>query len=146
MKPCLILLVEDDSNDAFFVARALKDLGFDGRLEHVTDTDIARSFIEGAGEFADRERFPFPDIIVSDSALSGNGSGIDLLEWIRKQPAGKDLPFVILSGEVSPPVRARAETAGVHVILQKGSSFRDTEKALKTAIAAMPEHCRMWLK
>ena len=146
MKPCVILLVEDDENDAFFVSRALKDLGFDGKLEHVTDTDLARSYIAGEGEFGDREKYPTPDIVVSDSALSGRGSGIDLLEWIRNEPSSKDIPFVILSGEVRAEARTRAENAGVQLILQKGSNFRDTARALRAALQQMPESCRHWLK
>ena len=146
MKQCVILLVEDDANDAFFVARALKDLGFDGKLEHVTDTRVARSYVLGTDAYADREVFPAPDIFISDSALSGKGSGIDLLEWIRNEPAAKDTPFVILSGEVRPEARARAEAAGVQLILQKGSNFRETARALREALLQMPEGCRPWLK
>lgn len=146
MKQCVILLVEDDENDAFFISRALKELGFDGQLKHFTDTDLARSYIAGAGEFGNRDKHPAPDVVISDSALSGRGSGIDLLEWVRKEPASKDTPFVILSGEVRPEARARAEAAGVQLILQKGSNFRDTAKALREAILEMPENCRRWLK
>jgi CheY-like chemotaxis protein len=145
VKQCVILLVEDDANDAFFVARALKDLGFDGKLEHVTDTRVARDYILGADAFADREAFPAPDMVISDSALSGRGSGIDLLEWIRNDPTAKDTPFVILSGEVRPEVRARAEAAGVQLIIQKGSNFRDTARVLREALLQMPESCRPWL-
>ena len=146
MKQCVILLVEDDANDAFFVARALKDLGFDGKLEHVTDTRVARSYIMGADQYADRKVFPAPDIVISDSALSGRGSGVDLLEWMRNEPGAKNTPFVILSGEVRSDMRARAEAAGVQLIIQKGSNFRDTARSLREALLHMPEGCRPWLK
>jgi CheY-like chemotaxis protein len=145
LKPCVILLVEDDANDAFFVERALSDLGFDGKVEHVTDTQVARAYVAGDGKFRDRESFPFPDIVISDSALSGRGSGIELLEWMRKEAASKDVPFVILSGEISPQVRERAEIAGVELLLQKGSNFRDTARVLREALLKMPESCRPWL-
>lgn len=146
MKDCLILLVEDDANDAFFIERALKDLGFNGKLEHLTDTKIARAYVSGEGKYSDRAQHPFPDIVISDSALSGRGSGIELLEWMRSDPAAKKVPFVILSGEVSPEVRQRAQAAGVELVLQKGSNFRDTERALREALLKMPDACRPWLK
>ena len=146
MNQCVILLVEDDANDAFFISRALKNLGFDGRIEHVTDTQLARNYISGGGEYADREKFPPPNIVISDSALPGTGTGIELLEWMRKQDQSKDVPFIILSGEVSADVRRRAETARVQLILQKGSNFRDMERALKDTLLKMPEQCRPWLK
>jgi CheY-like chemotaxis protein len=146
LKKCLILLVEDDQNDAFFVARALKDLGFDGRLEHVTDTQVARAYLAGAGDFADREKHPLPDIVVSDSTLPGKASGIELLEWMRQQADLDQTPFVMLSGEIPLDVQRRANAAGVNLLLRKGSSFRETGEALRTALRQMPPNCRSWLK
>src|SRR3954469_20202909 len=67
LKPCVILLVEDDANDAFFISRALDDLGFNGHLEHVTNTGAARDYVMGSGKYSDREKFPPPEIVVSDS-------------------------------------------------------------------------------
>jgi CheY-like chemotaxis protein len=146
LKQCVILLVEDDANDAFFVERALSDLGFDGKVEHVTDTHFARAYVSGEGKFNNRENFPFPDIVISDSALSGRGTGIEFLEWMSNDPTTKDVPFVILSGDISPQIRQRAENAGVQLILQKGSNFRETSRALREALLKLPERCRLWLK
>lgn len=146
MKPCVILLVEDDPNDAFFVSRALKDLGFDGKLEHLTDAFKAREYLAGAGIYSDREKYPLPEIIVSDSSLPGRGSGIELLEWMRKDPNLTEAPFVMLSGEITNEVRKRATAAGVKLLLRKGSNFRDTATALREALMQMPEQCRTWLK
>ena len=145
MKQCVILLVEDDSNDAFFISRALTELGFDGRVEHVTATQTARDYLSGAGEYGDREKYPHPDIVVSDSILPGRGSGIELLEWMRKQNF-KETPFIILSGEITPDVKQRATSAGVRQLLRKGSNFRDTRQALQQALLQMPPECRPWLK
>jgi CheY-like chemotaxis protein len=138
LNQCLILLVEDDANDAFFVARALKDLGFNGKIEHVKDTVGARDYLEGTGRFENRREFPLPDVVVSDSVLSGRGSGIELLEWMRACAPLKNVPFIILSGEVTPDVRKRATAAGVQLMLSKGSSFRDTAAALRDVLLQMP--------
>jgi CheY-like chemotaxis protein len=144
LKECVILLVEDDSNDAFFISRALTELGFTGRVEHVTATQVARDYLSGAGKYADREKYPQPDIVVSDSILPGRGSGIELLEWLRTQTF-KTTPFIILSGEITPDVKERAASAGVTQLLRKGSNFRDTQRALRQALLEMPPDCRPWL-
>jgi CheY-like chemotaxis protein len=146
LKPCVILLVEDDANDAFFVTRALKDLGFSGTLEHVTDTFKAREYLTGEGAFSDREKYPLPEIVISDASLPGRGSGIELLEWMRRDPALADAPFIMLSGEITTDVRERAHAAGVRLLLRKGSNFRDTAAALREALLQMPDRCRSWLK
>jgi len=145
MSQRVILLVEDDPNDAFFIARALNELGFTGRVQHVTNTFRAREYLTGAGEFRDRESFPLPDIVVSDSTLPGKASGIDFLEWMRQQPELARAPFVILSGEITPEVRARANAAGVKLLLQKGSNFKQMIAALREALKQMPEERRPWL-
>jgi CheY-like chemotaxis protein len=144
VKPCVILLVEDDANDAFFISRALNDLGFEGRLEHVTNTLTARDYIEGNGQYNDRDKFPAPQIVVSDSILPGHGSGVELLEWMRK--ADVATPFIILSGEISPDVQERAQAAGVQLLVRKGSNYHDTAEALKKALREMPPECRPWLR
>jgi CheY-like chemotaxis protein len=144
LKQRVILLVEDDANDAFFISRALDELGFDGRLEHVTNTRAARDYIGGGGKYSDREKFPAPEIVVSDSILPGQGSGVELLEWMRKENFA--MPFIILSGEISADVQQRAEAAGVELLLRKGSNFHDTAQALKDALLQMPPECRTWLK
>lgn len=145
MKQCVILLVEDDSNDAFFISRALTELGFDGHVEHVTATQAARDYLSGSGRYTDREKYPHPDIVVSDSILPGRGSGIELLEWVRKQNF-KETPFIILSGEITPDVKQRATSAGVKQLLRKGSNFRETQQALRQALLEMPAECRPWFK
>lgn len=146
MKKCLILLVEDDQNDAYFVSRALKELGFDGRLEHITDAHAALEYLSGTGVYCDREKHPLPDIVISDSTLPGRHSGVELLEWVRKSADLGQTPFVMLSGEIPPDVQRRANAAGANLLLQKGSNFRDTGKALKQALLQMPLECRRWLK
>ena len=137
-QPCVILLVEDDANDAFFVSRALKDLGFDGKLEHVTDTDAARAYLQAGAAL--------PQIVISDAALSPRGTGVELLEWMRQQRSLSKIPFVILSGEVSPDVRERATAAGAESVLRKGSSFTETVNSLREVLGHLPPDCRTWLK
>jgi CheY-like chemotaxis protein len=143
---CVILLVEDDPNDAFFVARALKELGFNGTLQHLTDSNSARAYLAGEAPYRDREQFPLPDLVVADSALPARGSGVDLAEWMGLQPASAATPFVILSGDVSPEVSERAKAAGVKRILLKGSNYQDTCRSLREVLRELPAECREWLK
>jgi CheY-like chemotaxis protein len=142
-QPCVILLVEDDANDAFFVARALKELGFNGKLEHVADTEAARAYLNGQSPFVNRH---LPEIVVSDASLSPRGTGVELLEWMRQEQSLGEIPFIILSGEVSPEIRDRANSAGVQAVLRKGSTYKETVESLREVIHRLPEACRRWLK
>ncbi len=143
---CTILLVEDDQNDAFFVTRALKEIGFDGNLIHFENTSEAKSYLLGEGAYSDRERHPVPQLIVADSAVSIRDSGVELLEWIRQEQTVKSIPFIILSGGVSEETRQRAEAAGVRQIVTKGNNFRDLIPGLRSILLEFPPECREWLK
>ena len=41
----VIVLVEDNPNDAFFVERALERIGFEGKIEHFEDIETAQAYI-----------------------------------------------------------------------------------------------------
>lgn len=143
---CAILLVEDDENDAFFLKRALKELGFRGQIQHVTNTDEAKRYLLGDAPFSDSTKFHRPQIIVADSAVSIRDSGVEFLEWARNRGLCRDVPFIILSGGISEETRKRAEAAGVDQILTKTSSYLDLLPRLREVLAKLPSQCREWLK
>ena len=61
----------------------------------------AKSYLRGAGMYADRKRFPFPHVLLTDLRM-GAESGIELVAWIRAQePPIKDLKVIILTGSAS---------------------------------------------
>ena len=96
MKPKTILYVEDSEVDAFFVKRTLEALGAAVTLRLVESGNFAASYLAGAGDFADRERFPLPDLVMLDLWLPGQ-HGFEVLEWIRGQPHFQSLPVVIFT-------------------------------------------------
>jgi len=136
---CVILLVEDDLNDAFFVRRALEMLGFNGRFEHVLDVEMAKTFLTALqpGQSS---------VVIADSSVSCRGSGVDLLEWTRNQENTKTIPFFILSGDIQPQLKQRANAAGVSLILTKPPNFADIAEPLRQVLTSLPAHYREWLK
>jgi CheY-like chemotaxis protein len=135
---CVILLVEDDPNDAFFVQRALKDLGFPGKLKHVTDSQEARDYLATAS--------PAPQVIVADSALCVSGSGIEFLEWVRKSDSWRQIPFIVLSGGMTDEMRKRAAQAGATAVMTKATALLETSRQLREILSHLPANCREWLK
>jgi CheY-like chemotaxis protein len=73
---CVILLVEDDENDSFFVRRTLAKLDLPGKVEHVWDAESARRYLTSAKPFQDREQYPIPDLIITDLSLLERISGM----------------------------------------------------------------------
>ena len=50
-----ILLVEDDSNDVYFMKLAMEKAGIPNSLQVVRDGKEAMAFLRGIGKFADRK-------------------------------------------------------------------------------------------
>jgi len=93
---CTILLVEDNQSDVFLVERAFQKAKIPHLLRVVEDGEQAVAYLSGAGPYADRSRFPLPLFVLLDLKLPRK-SGFEVLEWLRRQPAIRRVPVVILT-------------------------------------------------
>jgi len=96
-----ILLIEDDANDVFLMQRALKKAEVPNPLQVVGDGDEAVEYLGGSGKFGDRAQFPLPVLVLLDLKLPRK-NGIEVLEWLRRQPSLKRLPVVVLTSSKEP--------------------------------------------
>ncbi|NEQ29015.1 MAG: response regulator [Microcoleus sp. SIO2G3] len=92
-----ILLVEDDPNDILLTQRAFRKANLtNASLQVVTDGDTAVGYLSGVGEYADRDRYPLPVVVLLDLKLPRR-SGHEILAWLRQQPELKRLLVVVLT-------------------------------------------------
>lgn len=111
-------MLEDDANDALLIRRAFTNAACHAFV--CRNTSEARAYLVGAGMYADRARFPFPDIFMTDLRL-GDESGLQFIEWLRGKKELRDLPIIVLSGKATPKDVAAAKAFGVSRIWQKPS-------------------------
>jgi CheY-like chemotaxis protein len=111
-----ILILEDDANDALLIRRAFTNS--ETRAFVCRNTSEARAYLLGSGMYADRERFPFPGMFVSDLRL-GEESGVHFLEWLRGRDELKDLPVIVISGAASPKDIREVTRLGASRVLRK---------------------------
>lgn len=103
-----ILVVEDNDDDAFLLERAGKQAGVSS-FRFVTDGQQAIDYLKGCGQFADREKFPMPFLVLLDLKLPFV-SGFEVLTWIRQQPNLCTLVVIVLtSSKESRDIRRAAE-------------------------------------
>ena len=97
----VILLLEDEMNDAWLFQEALSELAGLVEVQVVESIPEGCAYLEGTGQFQDRQRFPMPNLIVSDFKL-GNRTGGEFFQWVRARPAFNEIIFVFLSGSALP--------------------------------------------
>lgn len=113
-----ILQLEDDDNDVMFLRFAFKAAQLPHPLFTVRDGQEAVDYLSGAGQFADRARFPLPIMVLLD-LKTPRLSGQDVLKWIRAQPAFRMLVCIILSASGNQHDVNAAYAAGANAYLVK---------------------------
>jgi two-component system response regulator len=112
-----VLLVEDEANDVFFMQEAMKKAGVLNPIRVASDGQQAIDYFKGAGQFANREEFPLPCLVLLDLKLP-YVMGLDVLKWIRQQP-GLPAIVVILSSSKEEEDIATAYRLGANGYLVK---------------------------
>lgn len=124
MLPLLpILHVEDREEDVFLLQYAFEHADIKNPVYVVADGQEAIDYLAGSGKFTHRERFPLPGLIMLDLKLPLK-MGLEVLEWIKRQPSLKSLIIIILSSSIYEDDIERAYKLGVNAFLVKPSSAK----------------------
>src|SRR5215210_2821652 len=121
-----VVVVEDDADYAFFIGQAFRNKGFANLAMICGDGEQAVAYLDGRGEFADREAFPFPDVLFTDLKMP-RMNGFDLLKWIQAHPECALLPTVVLSSSADPKDVDRAYELGANAFLVKPDRLKTLE-------------------
>jgi CheY-like chemotaxis protein len=125
-----ILLADDDEDDVFLLDRAFKEAQVPNRRNRVADGEQVLAYLEGAGEYSDREKFPYPHYLLLDLQMP-TMDGFEVLKWIRQHPRHKRLPVIAFTGHESKPVVRQAYDLGANSLHKKPSSFDDLLKLVE---------------
>src|SRR5437868_15232979 len=125
-----ILHIEDDPNDVLLLEHACRKANVTCDIQRVADGDEAIAYLRGADGFADREKFPFPRLILLDLKMP-RLNGFDVLEWLRNHHKLKTMPVVVLSSSNHDADLKRAYELGVNSYLIKPVSFDSLVEIVK---------------
>jgi CheY-like chemotaxis protein len=128
----VILLVEDNPDDALLVKRALVKADLPYLVQVAHNVEEAISYLEASGPFADRSRFPFPGVLISDVKLPRRG-GLEVLKWLQGHPECRVVPTIILSASDRPEDVKAAYDLGANSYLLKPHSWHDLEALIQLA-------------
>jgi CheY-like chemotaxis protein len=102
-----ILVADDDDNDVLLLKMAFGKFHLEDKLRRVKDGLEAIQYLKGEGQYSDRERYPFPRLLLLDLKMPYK-NGFDVLEWIRAQPGIKFLIVAVLTASKDTADVARA--------------------------------------
>src|SRR5882762_9435300 len=92
-----ILVAEDDANDRVLLTHALTRDSLPVRVLMVGDGEETINYLHGEGPFADRARYPMPDLLLLDLKMP-RLNGLEVLRWLRSNDICHSLPVIIFSG------------------------------------------------
>jgi len=121
----MILLVEDDNNDAALILRILKQQVPAGSIRHVSDGDAAIELIQ----HWDGEPL---QLILLDLHLP-TLSGLEVLKQLRSARQTRHVPVVVMSGSSDADDVARSYDLGANSFLSKtdrAEEFEDTVRQI----------------
>lgn len=113
-----ILLVEDTADDVTLMLRSFKKAGVTARVSVVTDGEAAIHYLAGEGEYADRQAYPLPALVLLDLKLPKR-TGFEVIEWVREQEGLRRVPIVVLTSSAESQDVQRAYDLGASSYLVK---------------------------
>ena|ERR1051326_9160326 len=125
-----MLLVDDNAIDAMFFRRGVKKSRLNILLQTVTAGQEAIDYLEAKGPFADRSRYPLPDVIVLDLRMP-QVNGFDFLAWRKVSPFFSTIPVVVFSGAGDPEEVRQVCELGASKHIVKPSESDEWEKVVK---------------
>lgn len=126
MREGVILYVDDDENDAFFMSEALRQGGVGNLLEVVNSgEDAVTRLSDPALRVA---------LLIADVNLVGM-SGFEVLAWVRGQARLRELPVLLLSSSAFEKDQARAKDLGADGYIVKPNSVLELARVLRPVVA-----------
>ena len=113
-----LLLVEDDSNDLFFIERGLSDAKSQLSLQVVTDGNKAIDYLAGNGKYSDRAKYPLPYLVLMGFRMPCR-TGLEVLKWMKRNNQTCKIPVILASGRPSPMDVEEAYALGAVAVISK---------------------------
>ena len=127
-----ILVAEDNPDDMFLLQQAFNKAKVSHRLHVVRDGVEALAYLKGEDGYADRNQYPFPDVLLLDLNMP-RMNGFEVLEWARQDALCSRLVVHVLTASSRTLDVQRAYDLGANSYLLKPSRV-DELMALATAL------------
>jgi len=124
-----ILLADDSEHDRLFIRRALDQSSLLTVVWEACDGEETIAYLEGRAAFADRNKYPLPDVLILDLKMP-RVTGHDVLRWLQAQSSCKPI-IIVLSGSSLPEDIAQSLAHGANAYHKKSVLKEDLEAIVR---------------
>lgn len=130
----VILIAEDSEDDIDLLKIAFRRLGIKNPIQVVRDGQEAIDYLSRAGQYADRERFPFPAIVFLDLKMPRK-TGLEVLEWLSTHPNCSILPTMVFTSSSQESDITKAYRLGANCYMVKPGALDELVESLRVCMA-----------
>lgn len=123
----MIMLVEDNPNDAALIERALRKTGIQNAIFRAQDGLDALHYLFATGRYEDRDPIDMPAVVLIDLNLP-NIDGLEVLRRMRTDYRTKLVPIVIFTGSNDEQDLINGYTMGANSYVRKPTDGDQFEK------------------
>jgi CheY-like chemotaxis protein len=139
----VILLVEDEENDALLLQRALRKNKVTNPVHWMKDGVEALDYLSGQGPYSERSQYPFPQMIILDLKMP-RMTGLELLAYLQQHPELRVIPTIVMSSSQIQEDIEKAYDLGANTYMVKPTEFDSLAGMIKSiydywAVSARPE-------
>ena len=117
-----LLHIDDNVDDIFLLKKACSQAGVSFSLQSVSGGKQAIEYLQGAGLYSNRAKFPLPDLVLIDLKMPPP-DGFGVVRWIRNHAELNQLPICILSSSFQYEDIRKAYAEGANCFLTKPPSI-----------------------
>jgi CheY-like chemotaxis protein len=135
------MLIDDSPDDLALMRFAFKRAGVRNPVIEMHSGIQAMDYLSGEREYADRERYPLPCLIITDLKMPGV-DGFEFLEWLHRRHEFAPVPKLVLTSSSIDTDQKRARELGACAYFVKPSQLNDLVKTVAEMDANwISEHC-----
>lgn len=124
-KRTIVIIAEDDPDDRLLIQDALREAtSHKVEVRFVLDGAEMLDYLYHRGMYRDGQKSPAPELVLLDINMPKK-SGLEVLEEIKKDPALRTIPVVLLTTSRAPEHIARSYELGGSGFVTKPSSFSE---------------------
>src|SRR5262245_13239527 len=126
----LVLVAEDNPDDALLLRRALDKAGIRSPVKIVADGEELLLYLQGRGPYVDREISPLPFLILLYLKMPRK-NGRDVLEWLNQNRELAVVPTIVLSASNLEEDARSAYHLGANSYFVKPTTFDELVETMK---------------